>query len=362
MMPSRRVIILAGAPPPSSLDAASCTIGDFTYPFTQYLELGKHGHVGSTAAPQPGSSRAVAAWRSLPLKRTAHGPGAGFMFSQAHALGMDGDDADAAASWSRPHFFTTADVSFEDATVATCGGTEVDALTQFCEQSLAEHDAAPASSGISQSFDTSLATDTSFATNSTAGVSEAAPRPPPVPVAAHLSDLEDIPPAPQVLAFAPQTITINLIVGVLSIAQPRTVQTRWGTTLSLVEVLVGDETSSGFGVTFWLSSDNAVASDVGRLRRQDVVLMRNVALRVFRGKVYGQSLRGGRTKLSLLWRRDGSGHYSSRDLHRSKTGGIPQSEKTRQVKDWLLKFVGAWPGDNTKFGAKSWDRPPADTQ
>jgi hypothetical protein len=192
-------------------------------------------------------------------------------------------------------------------------------------------------------------------------------------VPANLSDVEDVPPAARILALGPQTITLNLIVGVLSIAQPRDVTTRWGRRLSLVEVLVGDDTKSGFAITFWLDTppshaSRALDAAVRGLRRQDVVLVRNVGLHAFRGRVYGQSLRHGLTQLSLLWRRDGSGHYSTRALaRRSAAGGSavhPQTQKTRLVKDWVLRFVTphAPSTRSTRSAKKTWDDPPDDTQ
>lgn len=182
-------------------------------------------------------------------------------------------------------------------------------------------------------------------------------------VLSHLSDLEDIPPARRILALNPQTVTLNIIAGIISTAQPRTVTTRWGRSLSLVEILLGDDTKTGFAVTFWLAEENDAAAEISALRRQDVVLMQNVALHVFKDKVYGQSLRRGMTKVSLLWRRDGSGLYSTREL--SKRGQMhPQLQKAKQVKDWVLKFVGADVGAKTRARKKrvSWDRPPDDTQ
>jgi hypothetical protein len=332
------IIILAGAPAASSLDSASCTLDAFTHPFFRYLKSSPP--IPSASAP---SSRDATAWRSLPLKRQALPTS--FLFGHADA-----------ASWSRPHFFTTADVSREDAS------EDATALTQFCDESLAALGEDPTESSASQSFET---TDTSFVSTST--VTDTSVVPPPA-VPAHLSDLDDIPPAPTVLGFASQTITLSLVVGVLSVAQPRAVTTRWGKTLALVELLVGDDTASGFGVTFWLPADGSVpmtataSAEPTAVRRQDVILLRNVALRVFRGKVYGQSLRGGLTKLSLLWRRDGSGHYSYRDLRSRRTQGVPQLEKTRLVKDWLLKFIG--PSRTTARGkaVRTWDDPPDDTQ
>lgn len=145
-------------------------------------------------------------------------------------------------------------------------------------------------------------------------------------------------------------------------APPRPVTTRWGQTLSLIEVVVGDDTAAGFAVTFWLAADQLHAAAVARLRRKDVVLMENVALHVFRGNVYGQSLRRGLTRFSLLWRSDGSGHYSTRRLDRDAAAEHPQAQKARRVKDWVLRFVGRDAATAVTRPRKSWDSPPDYTQ
>ncbi len=275
---------------------------------------------------------------------------------------------------------------FNTASVLSSGGPDQapveqdedaeDVLTQFYEQSLAHHNPLPSSQlddTNSNDETTTYLDETSFLTT-TSSLSNATttmhhPPPPPV-VPPHLSDLEDVPTAAQLLALHPQTITLNLIAGILSIAQPRTVKTRWGKTLSLVEILLGDDTRSGFSVTFWLADDSggnsdATARTLHQLRRQDVVLLQNVALHVFRGKVYGQSLRRGQTRVHLLWRRRGSGGcYSSRDLAAGRDdGGNPQLGKTARVRDWVLRFVGADSGLDGKVDVlKGWDKPPDDTQ
>lgn len=125
--------------------------------------------------------------------------------------------------------------------------------------------------------------------------------------------------------------------------------------MELIEVLVGDETKSGFAINFWLSSLQSAEGDMrdvlSRLRPQDVVLVRNVALSSFRGKVYGQSLRKEMTKVHLLYRNridrtDVGGCYNAADL----ADGIihPQVEKTKNVREWVLRFVGAGPGPKAK--------------
>ncbi|KPM35531.1 hypothetical protein AK830_g11048 [Neonectria ditissima] len=330
-----RIMLFTGAPPASSLSPESCTVDSLDDSFAVFLGI-------HTRHPKPQPSSEVA-WRPLPLTRRPLHTG----FSQTH-------DVSDLLLPARPEFFTTADVSFDEK-AGPLDEAANQVLSQFFDHSLAVHNTVPSSQ--LESFDETSVTDTSFMTTSSTDQPGACP----APVPCHLSDLEDIPSARRIQALHPQTVTLNLLVGVLSIAQPRTVTTRWGRVLALVEVLVGDETKSGFGVTFWLSSDNATETQVRSLKRQDVVLMQNVALHVFRGKVYGQSLRKGMTKVNLLWRRDGSGHYSTRDL--AKRGQAhPQLKKTRTVKDWVLKFVGGEPVAKTRATRKSWDRPPDDTQ
>ncbi|OHE94271.1 hypothetical protein CORC01_10431 [Colletotrichum orchidophilum] len=374
----------------------------------------------STSAPaaQPA---AVPSWRSLPLHRQPLTTG----YSQPHGLPSD--------FLPPAHFFSLAlDAHTQEPNNDTTGSQDL-LSQQFYDYSLAlHHDLAssqlptPAPSA-SQPNPTRQQTKTSF--NTTTGIDSfltettdsfqdttaeistfitySAPRPP-LPTSHHLSDLEDIPPAPDLLRLAPQTVTVNLIAGVISVSAPRSVTTRWGNDLALVEVLIGDETRAGFGVTFWLPANpdhpakstdqtGGVAAAAGaptqpsHLRRQDVVLLQNVALHVFRGKVYGQSLRKGLTRTTVLYRRrlgegDEGGYYRPRDLERSTVGardGVgggdggggegggdgepmavhPQLVKTRRVWEWVLRFVGGEERTTARGKVRrGWDALPDDTQ
>ncbi|KAG6032843.1 hypothetical protein E4U40_005886 [Claviceps sp. LM458 group G5] len=335
-----QILLFTGPPSSSSVVESLCTITEFEPPFLHLFDLTPppttSASTSSTAPPF------LAAWRSLALTRQPLHTG----LTQCHAAGL--------STFSNGAFFTTADVTGLDGdvsrdTAATATASQ-DLLTQFCEYSIMHTMPVPLDSQslfdvTADSFTTSILSDD--------GAPIAYPR--------HLSDLKDVPSAKKVTALQPQTISLNLIVGVLSAAQPRTVTTRWGTSLSLVEVLVGDDTATGFAVTFWVPQAEVAKSPVVALRRQDVVLLENVALHVFRNKVYGQSLRRGLTKLHLLWRADGSGYYSSRSLR--ARGENPQREKTRIVKDWVIRFVGLDPLIRTSTRtAVSWDRPPDDSQ
>ncbi|KAJ4312411.1 hypothetical protein N0V84_009947 [Fusarium piperis] len=340
-----RVLLFAGAPPASSLSAESCTINDLDHVFAEFLGLIPRRPTQKLRATP--SSMSQVTWRSLPLTRQPLHTG----FSQRHDISINEH-----ALASQSDFFTTADVSFNGVAESFGGTDPEDVLSQFYDHSLAVHNSMPSSQ--LDSFEETSLEETSFMTiSSTSNPTIISPVP------SHLSDLKDVPPAPRILSLNPQTLTLNLMVGIISIAQPRSVTTRWGRTLSLVEILVGDDTKSGFAVTFWLDREDAATAEISSLRRQDVVSMQNVALHVFRGKVYGQSLRKGMTKVTLLWRREGSGLYTTRDL--AKRGQVhPQLAKTKKVKDWVLKFVGAHVGARTRARTArvSWDKPPDDTQ
>lgn len=391
-----KILVLTGAPEFHRLDwSDSELLTTFQPSVAQFALLQPPGSSSSSSHPDK-SLLHLAVWRSLPLQRAHIHTG----FSQQHDLQFIGRFPSSA------DFLTTADVSFQAASLP--GSSQEDSegasrlLAEFYEHSLAVHDdlatsqLVPPSSGgggggggqgdagaaildetTSFDADDSLASrdedgdSTSFLTTDGATLP---PKTPLIPAwgvrgADHrLTDLQDIPSAKVLLSVAPQTVTVNLIVCIISIAAPRIVETRYGRTSTLVEVLVGDETKSGFSVTFWLSetnhnnknnnNNNKAAHDVLEgLRSQDIVLMQNVALNVFRNKVYGGSLRRDMTKVHLLFRgrlvdkEDVGGYYSRADL--AKFGRFrngrqqeqqqqqhPQLEKTKRVREWVLDFVG----------------------
>lgn len=345
--PSPRLLLFTGAPPASSLDAASCTVTGFEAAFQELFGI-------ASDAPAPSASPSAPAWRSLPLVR---GP---LPLAQAHHL------ADLSLLSGRHHaFFTTADVH----PFSSLPGEDPEALlTQFCHQSLAHHRPLSQSDSLLDSFDSD---ETDF--DSTLSLSHGPhpldsasgsfPLPTPPAAKATLSSLEAVPSARHLVSLHPQTLTLHLVVGVISIAQPRTVLTRWGTSLSLVELLVGDETAAPFSITFWLSQDRVAESAVTTLRRQDVILIENLALNVFRGKVYGQTLRKGLTRLHLLWRPAGGGFYSTLALAKASEAQHPHLPKLRLVKNWLLDFVGPDPRARASDSRTTvWDMPPAHSQ
>lgn len=169
------------------------------------------------------------------------------------------------------------------------------------------------------------------------------------------TNLASIPTAQYLHSINPQTMTVNLLVGIISLPPSRTIITRKGNcTVDLVEMIVGDESRAGFGVNVWLPIRQHPAAHPANklslqleeqmegLRPRDVVLMRNVALTSFRGKVYGQSLRRGMTGVELVWRsvgdeRDRRGLLEGWEIEKGGDGAI---EKVKRVREWVLQFVG----------------------
>jgi hypothetical protein len=156
-------------------------------------------------------------------------------------------------------------------------------------------------------------------------------------------------------------MTVNLIVGILAIHPPRRVVTRqWKTEVDIIELIVGDETRTGFGVNFWLPTQTSISSktqeadrlsrSLAMLRPRDIILLRTVGLSSFRDQVYGQSLRGGMTKINLLHRQpvdatDTAGFYKG-DLRRDSShdhADLPL-QKARRVREWVFQFVDATDG------------------
>jgi len=197
-----------------------------------------------------------------------------------------------------------------------------------------------------------------------------------------LYDLQDLPTAAHLESIVPQTMSVNLIAGVIAIHPPRRVVTRqWKTEFDIIELVVGDETRTGFGVNIWLPPERSTAAktkQIDRLRQslrvlrpQDIVLLRTVGLSSFQNQVYGQTLRG-MTQIDLLHRRpvdvtDAGGYYreSNFDFDNLDDDQPLLLQKARRVRKWVLEFTsptdpvgGSIPGMSTPHG----HRLPPDTQ
>jgi hypothetical protein len=202
------------------------------------------------------------------------------------------------------------------------------------------------------------------------------PEKPNLPVSTNipLTDIKQIPSASHILAIAPQTVTLNLLCAVISVSRPRIVAIRRRqATMEIQDLLLGDETRAGFSVSFWLPpadsqqsrannhENDGLRNSLQSLRPGDVVVVRNVALSVWRNAVYGQSLgrRWARNCTSVHRIEDGAG-ATERTL---PFGGMG---KLAKVRDWRDDFVGRRPtkqrGNKGKGIATSDGDLPPDTQ
>lgn len=393
-----KVLIFTGAPESRALDwNTPDLLVAFDEPIASFLGIQTVHRPGPEQNIIPASAPTPAAWRSLTLERERITTGytqqydSSFRFNPAHGP---------EAIHQPDDFLTIASISpsFDESSVV-----HGDLESEFYEHSLALHqhvrssylDANLLRESESQHSITSVMSEedldtASFLETTTHAMhgDENVKEPLTFRGGDRLTDLKDIPSAAYLIKAQPQTITCNLIVGIISISPPRSVSTRWGSDRALVEVLVGDETKAGFAITFWLppGCETVQGSMLEGLRHRDVVLVQNVALNVFTKKVYGSSLRKGLTKVHLLFRArldatDVGGHYAPSDLTVTRTTH-PQLDKTRRVWDWVLRFVGPGPitaaapasarrrsprkSKNNKYAlpsaARPWDMPPPDTQ
>ena len=362
-----QILFLTGAPASSSLEWDSANLLEaFTAPIARFARLSPS--VSNTAKSSSLAESRHASWRSLDIDRqhlpTGHSQG--YMWTEEYQGNSD--------------FFTTSKLSVSSPSSdldtlqllsdPESGSDSVEeVLSQFYEHSFAIHTTTVSSQiAISQSGKgsarpesdagtsfTSIRTSFTSNTNNLSASSplKTSPIRPAIPVGGYTVDLRDIPNAKFLDSIQPQTMTINIIVGIISVAPPRAIKTRRGAEVEIVELLVGDETKSGFGVNFWISARSNdsnseqgvgdIRNDLVVLRPQDIVLLRNVALSSFRGKVYGQSLKKDMTKLHLLYRNrvdktDIGGYYTVGDFDAGKEVHS-QLTKTIRVRDWVLRFV-----------------------
>ena len=354
-MSGQRVVVLAGAPESSTLRWAEEDLTALMLPCFLPNEV-----VASESSLYPPGP----VWRSLPMKieymPSAPAPAAHEPFWCHGEDPVAGSDPNATSFLTTSHKSFTASTSETGSLAPSSEELDEETLSQYYDYSYAVHEDVPSSQIISpqESAETSFSTDTEFSTllsfDATANRTDQSIRV--VPVSGRLSNLCDIPSAAYLRSITPQTMTVNLIVGVISMPQPRSIKTRrGGRCIELVEMLVGDDTKAGFVINVWLPSAAAApgeAPDTGDmrsmiqgLRPQDVVLLRNVALDSFTGKVYGQSLRKNMTKVDLLFRNavdreDDVGVYGAKQLDGADETEA-QMAKTKRVREWVLKFIGA---------------------
>ena len=166
-----------------------------------------------------------------------------------------------------------------------------------------------------------------------------------------LTHLRDIPDSSYIRSIEPQTMTVNLIIGIVSVGMPKMIIARKSKRrLELVEMIVGDETGSGFRISLWLPEDsndshkaNTLRDTVRRLQPHDILLGENIGLYTFKDSVHGQSLRKDLSGLRILHSKNTSKQgaqnlYTTSDLAREDSKDICL-QRTIAVRNWMLKHV-----------------------
>ncbi|KAJ5848137.1 hypothetical protein N7455_012094 [Penicillium solitum] len=267
-----------------------------------------------------------------------------------------GDNYDSSQHYDDPAFFISHQLAV--ATDAPAEGHSEDSILKFYDHSFAIHETSEVAGSdmyvADSTQESSLGEDSMLASFTGLDKSDIPRSPRILHIPGPLSNLQDLPTARYIQSIAPQTMTVNMIVGVLAVHPPCRIVTRqWKTELDLVELVVGDETRAGFGVNFWLKPDkptaakNNEADRLGRslasLRPRDIVLLRTVGLSTFQDRVYGQSLRRGMTTVELLHRQpvdvtDAVGFYQGR-MQEGSSQDDQSVLKARRVRNWMLRFV-----------------------
>lgn len=344
-----RTLFLTGAPTASSLSWTEADLSAILQPC--YLTSGNHSD-----GLRPTPDDVAPLWRFLPFEQ-AHLP-----TGLTQASREDGPYAPNSNPFSEASFFSTSDMSFvstefEGDEDRDYSAENEEVLSQFYEHSLFVHDDVPSSQIISAGsmVEVSFSTDTDEESSTNGVINSQEQRVRSRLASGFLGEIKDVPNAAHLRSITPQTMTVDLVVGIISISQPRPIRTRkGGRVVDLVEMLVGDETRAGFCINIWIpcTPESRDASEgrenlrfsTSQLRPQDIVLVKTVALSSFRGKVHGQSLRKGLTTVDLLYRNtidreDTRGVFQNKDLEQE---ALIDSHvlKVKKVKDWVMQFVG----------------------
>lgn len=347
------MILLTGAPPSSTLEWGEQSLSAPL--LAAFGDTQSERSEGDCITP---NFPTLPAWRQLPLV-TKHLPSG---LSQ-QSIYLNQNLVESTLADDQTSFFTTSDYSLlPDDTIVEGSQTSEsgsnDALTQFYEHSFNIHDDVPASNVTALlSFD-----DQTLGIPTDSAQDDREPQQPnltrPKPRSTHLTTLWEIPNAAYLRSLEPQTMTVDLVVGILSISQLRSIRTRrYNRQVELVELTVADDTKSGFGVSIWLPQDQLTNAKSGQehdlrsrvtsIRPRDIVLVKNLALTSFQKKVHGQSLRKANTTLDLLYRsvvdsHDEQGAYSLQELGGSDMNDV-QLCRVKEVKEWVMSFVSSGP-------------------
>ncbi|USP81774.1 uncharacterized protein yc1106_09048 [Curvularia clavata] len=172
-----------------------------------------------------------------------------------------------------------------------------------------------------------------------------------LPAKLSITSLASLPSAQRLRAIYPQTPTPNFLCAVTANPETREVFVRrGGYKMDLWEIIIADDSLSGFKVAFWMHpsqnsnserirAQSAILQTLQDIKVGDIILLRNIALTSFRDTVFGQSLNPAiaraRTDIQVLMKSNGiSGVHSAK---------LPASvdEAFSRVKKWARMHIAS---------------------
>ncbi|KAI5272653.1 hypothetical protein E4T47_04037 [Aureobasidium subglaciale] len=343
-MPSHEVKFLTGAPAAASLDWRN---EGLLNTFSSALQ--RHLHQSHSGLPStPGPTQPVAKWRSIPLatKRIFHEspvlqkkpaqPIVSALPRQVSNLRPVSDRHDDYDDFLDHSFALEADLQ----------------SSQIAPQDHnLDHDEEQATFMTDDSVDSTFLDDcnTTFLSTEASIVEDSGPRTSaPQRLSGPIMSLNAVPKAEYLHHLEPQTMTVNLLVGIISVAPARTVTTRkGGYNMDIIELTVGDEAKAGFTISSWHSAVDSGRKDADQsrailqsLRSQDIVLIERVALSSFRGAVFGQSLNRRATKNTTTFTVLHKAHDYRVDSAQHSNMSLAIENKLEKVREWVASFVG----------------------
>ncbi|EMD68264.1 hypothetical protein GGP41_001811 [Bipolaris sorokiniana] len=179
-----------------------------------------------------------------------------------------------------------------------------------------------------------------------------------VPLKLSITPLASLPSAQQLRAIYPQTPTPNFICVVTTSPEKREIFVRrGGYKMDLWEIIVADDSFSGFKTAFWMRpnldskdertrSQRSLLEALQGIKVGDIILLTNVALTSFRDTVFGQSLNPAiaraRTDIHVLMKSNG--------ISAAQPGRLPSQvdEAFTRVKKWARMHVASDIGGSRK--------------
>jgi hypothetical protein len=172
---------------------------------------------------------------------------------------------------------------------------------------------------------------------------------PPIPPLVTLTDLEDLP-RPKAVAAAPKnSLRLTALVAIISISEPHPVTTKFGRKVQVITLTVGDPTHAPFRIDAWLEvhpktvDEMELRAVVRELRVQDVIVVKNLRLGVWKDVVFGTTWRVGSAGGSAVWvvhRLQCEDAEERRRWRRRWDETVLAERKVARTIKWVEDFVG----------------------